>query len=403
MSIKIYLVGGAVRDQLLGCPVHDRDWVVVGATPQVMCEQGYLPVGKDFPVFLHPETHEEYALARTERKTGAGYKGFQVYAAEDVSLEEDLARRDLTINAMAMDQQTGELIDPYHGQTDLSNGILRHVSCAFVEDPVRILRTARFAARYHFAIAPETRLLMQKMVVNGEVDALVPERVWQELSKGLMEQTPSLMFQVLSESGALIKVLPEIDELFFTVDRQNTKYGTQTLQRMDTAARMNLTLPERFATMVLDLGKIRASVATPKPTEPDLLTALNRRLKLPADCHDLAKIVIREHSTITCVVDLSTEDVLALLIRCDAIRRPERFTQVLNVCLSDDLSAVKNGQVHESMPNIYWKTALKAALSVNAGQVAQSCTDKSLIPQEIFYARCEAIRSIDPIEQGIII
>src|SRR5574340_901503 len=211
---RIYCVGGAVRDRLLGLPVQDHDWVVVGSTPEEMVARGFQPVGKDFPVFLHPRTHEEYALARTERKTARGYKGFQVYAEPEVTLEQDLARRDLTINAIARDE-TGGIIDPHHGVSDIRAGILRHVSRAFVEDPVRILRVARFAARFEqFSIAPETLELMREMVRNGEVDALVPERVWQELAKGLMERRPSRMFRALRECGALARILPELDRLF---------------------------------------------------------------------------------------------------------------------------------------------------------------------------------------------
>src|SRR5215218_1314440 len=241
--MKIYEVGGAVRDELLGLPVQDRDYVVVGATPDEMIELGYKPVGRDFPVFLHPETHEEYALARTERKTGRGYHGFQFHAAPDVTLEEDLQRRDLTINAIARDEN-GEIIDPYNGSDDLSLGILRHVSPAFAEDPVRILRVARFAARFGFEIAPETAELMREMVSSGEVDALVPERVWQELARGLMEERPSRLFDVLQECGALARIAPELASLFEHADQ-----ASETSDAVDEAAGAGASLETRFAVL----------------------------------------------------------------------------------------------------------------------------------------------------------
>src|SRR5512135_2462122 len=248
--MKTYTVGGAVRDELLGLPVQDRDWVVVGATPEEMVRQGFRPVGKDFPVFLHPETQEEYALARTERKTARGYKGFQVYAAPEVTLEEDLARRDLTINAIAKDAQ-GNFIDPHHGRDDLQAGILRHVSPAFVEDPVRVLRVARFAARFGFRIADETLELMRTMAVNGEVDALVPERVWQELARGLMEKKPSRMFDALRTCGALARIMPELDALFGVPQPEQyhpeIDTGVHVMLVVDYAAAQGYELPVRFA------------------------------------------------------------------------------------------------------------------------------------------------------------
>jgi tRNA nucleotidyltransferase (CCA-adding enzyme) len=257
--MKTYIVGGAVRDRLLGLPVADRDYVVVGATPDEMLALGFQPVGKDFPVFLHPQTHEEYALARTERKSGHGYKGFKVYAAADVTLEEDLLRRDLTINAMAEDE-TGELIDPYGGQRDLAGNIFRHVSAAFAEDPVRILRVARFAARFTgFAVAPETNALMRQMVDNGEVDALVPERVWQEVARGLMDAQPSRMFRVLRDCGALARLFPEIDRLFGVPQppqhHPEIDTGIHIMLVIDWAARQGFSLPVRFAALTHDLGK----------------------------------------------------------------------------------------------------------------------------------------------------
>src|SRR5690606_73563 len=257
--MKTYVVGGAVRDELLGLPVKDRDHVVVGATPEQMTAQGFRPVGKDFPVFLHPETHEEYALARTERKTGKGYKGFQVHAAPEVTLEEDLARRDLTINAIARSED-GEFIDPYDGRADLEHKVLRHVSPAFAEDPVRILRAARFAARFtEFGVAPETMDLMRQMVEAGEVDALVAERVWQELAKGLMEEKPSRMFEVLRECGALARILPELDRLWGVPQppqhHPEIDTGVHVMMVIDYAASRGYSLPVRFAALTHDLGK----------------------------------------------------------------------------------------------------------------------------------------------------
>lgn len=256
--MKIYRVGGSVRDELLGLPVKDRDYVVVGATPEDMVRLNYRPVGKDFPVFLHPQSHEEYALARTERKTSRGYKGFEVFASPQVTLEEDLKRRDLTINAIAKDE-SGQIIDPFDGTSDLKAGILRHVSSAFSEDPVRILRAARFAARFNFQIAPETLILMQTMVHNGEVDALVSERVWQELARGLMENAPSKMFLTLRSCGALVRILPEIDALFGVPQPEyahpEIDTGIHVMLVIDYAAKQNYSLPVRFAALTHDLGK----------------------------------------------------------------------------------------------------------------------------------------------------
>jgi tRNA nucleotidyltransferase (CCA-adding enzyme) len=264
---KIYCVGGAVRDRLLGLTVQDHDWVVVGSTPEAMVAQGFQPVGKDFPVFLHPQTHEEYALARTERKTSSGYHGFAVYAAPDVTLEQDLLRRDFTINAIAQDAD-GKLIDPHNGVADLRAGILRHVSAAFGEDPVRILRAARFAARFGFSIAPETLKLMRDMVDSGEVDALVAERVWQELARGLMEKKPSRFFETLRSCNALMKIIPEVDALFGVP--QPEKYhpeidcGLHTMLVVDDAALHDYPLEVRFAALTHDLGK----ATTPKDILP---------------------------------------------------------------------------------------------------------------------------------------
>jgi len=343
--MKAWVVGGAVRDRLLGEAVNDRDWVVTGASPQQMLDAGYLPVGKDFPVFLHPQTHEEYALARTERKTGPGYRGFEVHAAPDVTLEDDLARRDLTINAIAQDAD-GALIDPHGGQRDLQARVLRHVSPAFVEDPVRILRLARFAARWpDFTIAPETSALMRRMVDEGEVDALVAERVWQELSRGLMERAPARMLEVLREVGALRRLLPEVDALFGVpqppAHHPEIDTGVHTLMVLGRCAATAQPLPVRWACLVHDLGK----ATTPAEALPrhigheqrgeKLIRAVNERLRVPVDCAELALLTAREHTHVHASETLGAAAVLRLLERCDAFRRPERFLQMLAACECD--------------------------------------------------------------------
>ena len=323
--MKIYQVGGAVRDELLGLPVKDRDYVVVGATPEEMTRLGFRPVGKDFPVFLHPQTHEEYALARTERKTARGYRGFHVYAAPDVTLEDDLRRRDLTINAMARDEQ-GQLIDPYGGERDLRAKVLRHVSEAFAEDPVRVLRVARFAARYgDFSIAPETVALMQTMAGNGEVDALVAERVWQELAKGLMEAKPSHMFEVLIEAHALDRIVPE----FASLEPQHAA-----LQKLDAAASGGAALAIRYATLVAAIdGRRRApSAALEADAASAPVLAVSQRLRVPSDCADLAKLALRWIASVEQARSLAPEALLQLLIGADGLRRPQRFRDLLRVC-----------------------------------------------------------------------
>jgi len=343
--VKTYVVGGAVRDRLLGEPVNDRDWVVTGASPQDMVDAGYLPVGKDFPVFLHPRTHEEYALARTERKTGPGYRGFEVYAAPDVTLEDDLVRRDLTINAIAQDGD-GTLIDPYGGQRDLAAKVLRHVSAAFAEDPVRILRLARFAARWPgFSVAPETTALMRAMVEDGEVDALVAERVWQELSRGLMERAPARMFEVLRCIGALRKLMPEVDALFGVpqpvAHHPEIDTGVHTMMVLDRCALTAQPLPVRYACLVHDLGK-----ATTRAEElprhigheqrgEKLIRRVNERLRVPVECGELALLTAREHTNVHGSQKLDAAATLRLLERCDAFRRPDRFLQMLAACECD--------------------------------------------------------------------
>jgi len=344
-NFQTYLVGGAVRDRLLGLPVQDRDWVIVGASPQDLIAAGYLPVGKDFPVFLHPDTREEVALARTERKTAAGYHGFSVYAAPDVTLEQDLSRRDLTINAMAEDDK-GQVIDPYNGQSDIAHKVLRHVSPAFAEDPVRILRLARFAARFSdFTVAPETVELMRSMVTAGEVDALVAERVWQELSRGLMEKKPSRMLEVLRDCGALAKLLPEVDALFGVPQPEahhpEVDTGIHLLMVLDQCALQNAPLTVRYACLCHDLGKGTTPVEelprhiAHEKRSVDLAAQVSGRWKVPTDCSALAELVAREHTHVHQSSGFTPEARLRLMERCDAWRRPDRFAELLWACECD--------------------------------------------------------------------
>jgi len=366
--MKIYSVGGAVRDELLGWPVTDRDYVVVGATPGQMVELGYQPVGKDFPVFLHPRTHEEYALARTERKTARGYHGFEFHAAPDVTLEQDLARRDLTINAIAKDE-AGNIIDPFGGAADLQARVLRHVGPAFVEDPVRILRLARFAARFDFAIAPETLQLMREMVANGEADALVAERVWQELARGLMERQPSRMFRALGECGALAVVLPELAGQFVG------PAGKHTPAALDAAAVRGLGLAERFALIAMHADEAAIS-------------GLCERLRLPQDCRELALLAARYHADIEQALALKADAALWLLQATDALRRPARFMQLLEVCAVD-----KPGSAAGSFPAAErLRTALAAARAVDAGAIAKRVREPRQVKEHVAQARIDAIR-----------
>jgi tRNA nucleotidyltransferase (CCA-adding enzyme) len=405
--MNIYAVGGAIRDELLGVPVQDRDYVVVGATPEQMVSQGYRPVGKDFPVFLHPQTHEEYALARTERKTAAGYHGFQFFYAPDVTLEEDLERRDLTINAMAREVRpdgvlTGPVIDPFNGQADLRARVFRHVSDAFLEDPVRILRVARFAARFtDFTVAPETMALMRKMVEAGEVDALVAERVWQEVSRGLMERRPSRMFEVLRECGALARILPEIDALYGVPQRADyhpeVDTGVHVMMVVDHAAAQGYALAVRFAALTHDLGK----ATTPEDVLPrhighegrsvDLLKPLCERLRVPNECRDLALLVAREHGNIHRVMETGAAGVVRLLERCDAIRKPGRFAEALQACESDARGRL--GFAAREYPQAErLRVALVAARAVDAGAVALALADKpSLIKDAVHRERVRAV------------
>ena len=400
-SMQVFCVGGAVRDALLGLVVKDRDFVVVGSTPAAMEALGFKAVGKDFPVFLHPDTHEEYALARTERKTAKGYKGFQVHADPEVTLEQDLARRDLTINAIAQDNN-GQLIDPYGGLNDLNAKTLRHVSPAFSEDPVRILRAARFAARFaDFSVAPETLLLMREMVENGEVDALVPERVWQEIAKGLMENKPSRMFEVLRACGALQKVMPELDRLWGVPQPElyhpEIDTGVHVMMVIDYAAKSGYSLPIRFAALTHDLGK----GTTPKDIWPrhtghetrsvSLLQALSIRLRVPNECKELAQIVAKFHGKVHQVSKMRPDTALQFLIDTDAIRQPQRFKDFLLACECDSRGRIgfETAACPEAQITLDW---LARVLAVDAGAVAKRQATPEAIKQAVFEARLDAIK-----------
>jgi tRNA nucleotidyltransferase (CCA-adding enzyme) len=373
--LEIYAVGGAVRDELLGLPVVDRDYVVVGSTPEEMSALGYKPVGKDFPVFLHPQTHEQYALARTERKVARGYRGFQVYAAPDVTLEQDLERRDLTINAMARDR-AGNLIDPFGGSADLERRLLRHVSPAFVEDPVRILRVARFAARFGFTVAPETMALMRAMVANGEAEALVPERVWQEFSKGLMERRPGALFPVLHDAGLLKKLLPELDLRFESANPAND--ASRVLVRaLSRAAAADLRLAPRFALVV----------ARGMPAE--ITGVLSERLKATTDCRDLALLAARHLASVRRAAALDATGLLALLEGCDAFRRPGRLWDLLD--FAECLEYGERGWIEMPYaPRAVLRRALSAAARVEASKIAAQSA-KADIGANLHRARVQAI------------
>lgn len=399
--MKTYVVGGAVRDALLGFPVQDRDHVVVGATPEEMLACGFRPVGKDFPVFLHPDTHEEYALARTERKTAPGYKGFVFHAAADVTLEQDLVRRDLSINAMAQTED-GVIVDPFGGRQDLDARIFRHVSDAFAEDPVRILRVARFAARFtDFTVAPETNALMRAMVDAGEVDALVPERVWQELARGLMEEKPSRMFEVLRACGALGRILPELDALWGVPQPQKhhpeIDTGVHVMMVIDYAARRRFDLPVRCAALLHDLGK----GATPPAEWPKhhghearsvhLVEQVCKRLKIPNDCRDLSVMTAREHGNVARALELRANTIVTLFERCDAFRKPRRFIDMLRATECDQRGRIDFAD--RPFPQApYLEAALAAAQAVNAGEVARCHAGQpQTIPEAIHVARVAAV------------
>lgn len=414
--MNIFLVGGAIRDALLGRAGSDRDWVVVGATPAQMEASGYLPVGRDFPVFLHPQTREEYALARTERKSAPGYRGFVVHAAPDVTLDQDLARRDLTINAIALPAERADdvpidasaLVDPYHGQRDLRQKVLRHVTDAFREDPVRILRVARFAARFaDFSIAPETRALMREMVAGGEVDALVPERVWQELSRGLMETRPSRMVEVLRDCGALKVLLPEVDRLWGVpqpaAHHPEVDTGVHLMMVLDMAARLQAPLPVRFACLVHDLGKgtTRADELPRhighEQRSARLLQAVCERWRIPVELRELADVVAREHGNIHRSADLGAAALMRLLERCDALRKPGRFAQVLLACECDARGRL-GFEDRPYPPRERLQRVLDAALAVPTRPIAEAAVQRGAIGpkigEAIARARTEAIAAL---------
>lgn len=394
-GLQVYLVGGAVRDRLLGIANSDRDWVVVGTSPEEMQARGFRPVGQDFPVFLHPETHEEYALARTERKTAAGYHGFIFHTSPAVTLEQDLQRRDLTINAMAIDGN-GQLIDPCHGQPDLTAGLLRHVSPAFAEDPVRVLRVARFAARFGFQVASETMQLMHSMVVQGEVDALVAERVWQETARALMERRPSAFFRCLRQAGALARILPEIDALFGLPlpghQLQPVDTGQALMQTLDLAASQPTPLAGRFAVLVHNLDKALTSgnnsPAEHAPAEPGLaaLKALCDRLRVPAACKELARLVLSWQQQIDQAEKLDATECLQLFKQSDALRRPDRFTLLL-----DTVAIIAQKGSAPYPPAVWLKQRLDAARRLDAGELAAQTTDRRRLPEMIDRARIQLI------------
>jgi tRNA nucleotidyltransferase (CCA-adding enzyme) len=408
-----YIVGGAVRDRLLGLPVQDRDWVVVGATPDDLRALGYVAVGADFPVFLHPQTREEHALARTERKTAPGYRGFSFHAAPDVTLEEDLQRRDLTINAMA-EEADGTLIDPWGGARDLEARVLRHVSPAFAEDPVRILRVARFAARFAgFRVAPETEALMRRMVESGEADALVPERVWREVSRGLMEAQPSRMFEVLRRCGALERVLPEVDRLFGVPQpaehHPEIDTGVHVMMVLDMAARLQTSLPVRYACLGHDLGKgTTAADILPRHLGHEersvaLVRRLGERLRVDNACRALAEVMAREHGNVHRSGSLGAAAVVRLLERCDALRRRDRFAELLLACECDARGRLgREDAAYPQRPRLL--EALRRVEAVDATTIAADAAARGLagpaVGTAIHEARVAALRELEPAAQG---
>jgi tRNA nucleotidyltransferase (CCA-adding enzyme) len=401
--MQVYLVGGAVRDELLGLPVTEKDWCVVGATPDQMLDLGFRAVGRDFPVFLHPETSEEYALARTERKTGAGYHGFAFDTSPEVTIEEDLGRRDLTINAMARDAD-GNLVDPYGGATDVERRILRHVSDAFVEDPVRILRVARFAARFHdlgFSIAPETMQLMQRIVADGEADALVPDRVWKETQTALEARNARVFFETLRECGALRVVFPEVDALFGVPQPERwhpeIDTGLHTMMVLEQAERLGGGLDVRFAALVHDLGKATTR-SSDLPGHPGherrsvkLIRRMAERLPIPKSCRELGLLVAEFHTHCHRAFELRDVTVLKVLERADAFRRPERFENFLLACEAD--ARGRTGLEDRDYPQAaMFRAAFRAARAVDAGRIAKAAGDGD-IRKAIATARTTAIRA----------
>ena len=408
--MQAYIVGGAVRDRLLGLPVQDRDWVIVGATPEALVADGFVPVGADFPVFLHPQTKEEYALARTERKTAPGYHGFAFHAAPDVTLDDDLLRRDLTINAMA-EAADGTIVDPHGGKRDIAARVLRHVSPAFAEDPVRILRVARFAARFaDFTVAAETEALMRRMVDAGEADALVPERVWREIARGLMERVPSRMFAVLRSCGALARVLPEVDRLFGVPQRADhhpeVDTGVHLMMVLDRAARLEASLAVRYACLGHDLGKgTTPPEALPRHIGHEersvrLVRQMSERLRVDNACRALAEVVAREHGNVHRSGEFGAAALLRLLERCDALRRPERFAEMLLACECDARGRLGlEAQPYPQRPRLL--EALRLSMAVDATAVAAAAAERGLagpaIGSAIHDARVAALSGLDPV------
>jgi tRNA nucleotidyltransferase (CCA-adding enzyme) len=403
--MEVYLVGGAVRDRLLGLPVHERDWVVVGARPEDLERQGYVSVGKEFPVFLHPETKEEYALARLERKVAPGYRGFTTRFSPEVTLEEDLRRRDLTINAMA-EKPSGEIIDPYGGQRDVRARVLRHVSEAFVEDPVRILRLARFAARFAhlgFTVAEETHTLMKQMVASGEVDALVPERVWQETERALGEARPDAFFQTLRDCGALAVIFPEIDALYGVPQppkwHPEVDTGIHVMLAVRYAAKIGAPTSVRFAVLMHDLGK----AITPQENWPShrgheeagvpLVEGLSQRLKVPNGFRELAVLGARHHAAVHRAAELRPDTILKLLETVDAFRRPERFAELLLVCESD--ARGRTGLENNPYPQAeYLGRARDAAAAVQLSDEDRAGLEGPAIGAKIRAKRLDAVTRV---------
>jgi tRNA nucleotidyltransferase (CCA-adding enzyme) len=400
--MKRYMVGGAVRDALLGLPFKERDWVVVGATPETMAAAGYLPVGKDFPVFLHPQTKEEHALARTERKTARGYHGFSFYTGPEVTLEDDLIRRDLSVNAIAQ-AEDGTLIDPHGGRRDLEAKLLRHVSPAFAEDPVRILRVARFHTRFAplgFRVADETIALMRQMVGNGEVDALVPERVWKECERALMHAQPSTFFKTLRACGALARIMPELDALFGVPQRADyhpeVDSGIHTLMCVDAAAAAGHALEVRVATLLHDLGK----AATPKGELPShkqhdrrglpLVEQFCVRLRVPNASKELALMVTRDHLVVQRALELRPATLLELLERLDALRRPERFEQALQACECDARGRL--GFENCEYPQTgYLREAARVVRAIQAREVVSAGFEGVAVGEELKHRRLQQL------------
>lgn len=394
--MQIYLVGGAVRDRLLGRPIEDRDWVVVGAEPEQLTAQGFKPVGRDFPVFLHPNTGEEYALARTERKSGQGYRGFQISTNAQVTLEEDLRRRDFTINAIAWDERTGHYIDPYHGMVDLQQRQLRHISPAFSEDPLRVLRAARLMAKLAsdgFKIAPETQRLMRKMVHSGELTTLVPERVWQELRRALVAERPSAFLQTLRTIGALAVVLPEINALYdVRITQSSTPHDNLGHRQERICDRLVTIAPNTailgFVALTFPLNQI-AGQMSPTQLEQDPITTVCQRLKVPTDFRQLAKLASREYQHFMRADQLSADSILDLLERCDAFRHPERIR--LFTLLSQACNAVDNPSSQTSQPSDFLCLLLRAAQAVTAKHVDLTGLSGRQIQATIRLARIQAI------------